>query len=140
MKTNQYKFVGNVSANQQEKIISRIEKDFPGGEYLIATSQGQYQEYCEYVNSTLFAFYPKVLANYTGLSIKVFELLFKIGDESINEALSVLITYHSKYSVSFPCYLISNSILSFADALASYDHEEHEIEIGKKTFFIYRTN
>ena len=96
----------------------------------------------EYIVDSLWAFTPSFLAGETGIDISVFEALAANGKcESNNDAIASLIK-----ATGFD----GTAIQDFVDAaigadgrghfLALYDHEEHEVKVGDKTFYIYRVN
>lgn len=109
--------------------------------YIICTDVEANDLAYEYIVDTLWAFLPSFLAGETGIDIEVFEALNANGKcELNNDAIASLI----KATGVVPESAIQDFVDSAIGAdgrghfLAQYDHEEHEVKVGDKTFYIYR--
>tara|TARA_R100001591_G_scaffold37382_1_gene48644 strand:- start:12503 stop:13039 length:537 start_codon:yes stop_codon:yes gene_type:complete len=113
--------------------------------YIICTDEEANDLAYEYIVDSLWAFTPSFLAGETGVDIEVFEALAANGKcQSNNDAIASLIKATQPKS-SFHCPLqdfVDSAIGADGRGhfLAHYDHEEHEVKVGDKTFYIYRVN
>jgi len=119
--------------------IEYVTDDFSDDEHsdwLVCTDEEADARASEYIRESLWAFNTSFLAGQTSLPEEVFSAL-QPQCESANDAVRRLI--------ESPCGL--NSFVEAAigadgrgNFVASYDHEEHEVQIGTHTFYIYRLN
>ena len=92
----------------------------------------------EYIMDSLWAFLPSFLAGETGIDIEVFEALVANGKcESNNDAVASLINSTCGVAEFVDAAIGADGRGHF---IAHYDHEEHEVRVGGKNFYIYRVN
>tara|TARA_R100000231_G_scaffold138537_1_gene117097 strand:+ start:1122 stop:1643 length:522 start_codon:yes stop_codon:yes gene_type:complete len=110
--------------------------------YIICTDVEANDLAYEYIVDSLWAFTPSFLAFETGIDIEVFEALAANGKcEDNNDAIASLIK-----ATGFDGTAIQDFVDSAVAAdgrghfIAQYDHNEHEVKVGDKTFYIYRVN
>lgn len=106
--------------------------------HIICTDEEADELAYDYIVDNFWAFTPSFLAYETGLDIDVFEALAANDKwESNNDAIASLIKSTCGHQEFVDSAIGADGRGHF---LAFYDHEEHEITVGDKTFYIYRVN
>ena len=121
-------YISNIIIFRKVNIISNI----------ICTDEEADELAYDYIVDNFWAFTPSFLAYETGLDIDVFEALAANDKwESNNDAIASLIKSTCGHQEFVDSAIGADGRGHF---LAFYDHEEHEITVGDKTFYIYRVN
>jgi len=106
--------------------------------YIVCTDDEADDLTYNYVVDSLWAFTPSFLAGETGIDIDVFEALASNGKcESNNDAIGSLIKSTCGLDEFVWSAIGADGRGHF---VAHYDHKEHEVKVGDKTFYIYRVN
>lgn len=112
--------------------------------YIVCTDEEADELAYDYIMETLWAFTPSFLAGETGVNEEVFIALANNGKcESNNDAIMSIIKQSNIQPQHDPLQNFVDSAIG-ADGrghfIAHYDHNEHEVKVGNKTFYIYRVN
>jgi len=106
--------------------------------YIVCTDEEADDLAYNNIVDSLWAFTPSFLAGETGIDIEVFEALAANGKcESNNDAVASLINSTCGVAEFVDSAVGADGRGHF---IAHYDHEEHEVKVGNKTFYIYRVN
>lgn len=112
--------------------------------YIVCTDEEANELAYDYIVDSLWAFTPSFLAGETGVNEEVFIALANNGKcESNNDAIMSIIKQSNIQPQHDP---LQNFVDSAIDVdgrghfIAHYDHNEHEVKVGNKTFYIYRVN
>ena len=104
--------------------------------YIVCTDEEADARASEYIRESLWAFNTSFLAGQTSLPEEVFSAL-QPQCESANDAVRRLIESTCGLNSFVEAAIGADGRGNF---VASYDHEEHEVQIGTHTFYIYRLN
>ena len=102
--------------------------------YIICTDEEADELAYEYIADSVWAFTPSFLSAHTGVDSGTFRTLQESLCENANEAITAMIKDFDHFVDD------AVSIDGRGHFLAQYDHEEHEVKVGDKTFYIYRVD
>lgn len=113
-------------------------------EYSVLTDEEADELAYDHIMETLWAFNSSFLAGETGIDEEVFIALANNGKcEGNNEAIVSLIEHTKTNTNRHPLQGFVDSAVS-ADGrghfINRYDGTEHEVKVGRKTFYIYRVD
>jgi len=113
-------------------------------EYRVLTDEEADELAYDYIMDSLWAFNPSFLAGETGIDEEVFVALANNGKcESNNDAIISLIKQSNIQPQHDPLQGFVDSAVS-ADGrghfINRHDGNEHEVKVGRKTFYIYRVD
>ena len=145
------KHIGILGRMNRENICGCVSYEWGGGEVEdYGNDDGDFNEYrvltdeeadelaYDYIMETLWAFNPSFLAGETGINIEVFEALAENGKcESNNDAVASLIKSSCGLQVFVDSAVSADGRGHF---ISSYDGNEYEVKVGRKTFYIYKVN
>lgn len=145
------KHIGILGRMNRENICGCVSYEWGGGEVEdYGNDDGDFNEYrvltddeadelaYEFIVEELWAFSSSFLAGETGIDKDVFIALANNGKyENNNDAIASLI----KSSCGLQVFVDSAvSVDGRGHFLNRYDGNEHEVKVGRKTFYIYRVN
>jgi len=105
-------------------------------EYMVLNERERNEKVKEYIQETLWAFFPSFLAAETGLPEEVFHALSE-KCESGNDAILALIEKTCGLDAFVDSAVVADGYGHF---LSSYDGEEGEVNVKGENYFIYRIN
>lgn len=102
--------------------------------YIICTDEEADELAYEYIADSIWAFNPSFLFAHTGVDSGTLKTMQESLCEDANEAITAMIKDFD--------YFVEEAVRMDGRGhfLAGYDHEEHEVKVGDKTFYIYRVN
>jgi hypothetical protein len=107
-------------------------------DYRVLTDEEADELAYDYIMETLWAFNPSFLAGETGVDEDVFIALANNGKcESNNDAITSLIKSSCGYQ-EFVDSAVGHD--GRGHYINRYDGTEHEVKVGRKTFYIYKVN
>jgi hypothetical protein len=106
------------------------------GEYMVLNERERDKEIKEYIQETLWAFYPSFLAKKTGLPEKVFEALSEKYEDG-NDAILALVEKTCGLDTFIKSAIEADGYGHF---LAPYDGKEGRETVEGEDYFIYRIN
>ena len=151
------KHIGILGRMNRENICGCVSYEWGGGEvadygnddgdfdnYHVLTDEEADESVYDIIMDSLWAFTPSFLAGETGIDIEVFETLAANGKcEDNNDAIASLIRATKPNRNQHPLQEFVDSAVS-ADGrghfINTYDGTEHEVKVGRKTFYIYKVN
>ena len=151
------KHIGILGRMNRENICGCVSYEWGGGEVEdYGNDDGDFNEYrvltddeadelaYEFIVEELWAFSSSFLAGETGIDKDVFIALANNGKcESNNDAIVSLIKQGNIQPQHDPLQGFVDSAVSVdgrGHFLNRYDGNEHEVKVGRKTFYIYRVN
>lgn len=112
--------------------------------YRVLTDEEADELAYDYIMETLWTFTPSFLAGETGIGEEVFIALANNGKcESNNDAIISLIKQGNIQPQHHPLQGFVDSAVGLdgrGHYISSYDGDEYEVKVGRKTFYIYRVN
>lgn len=106
--------------------------------YRVLTDEEADELAYDYIMEELWAFNPSFLAGETGIDEEVFIALANNGKcESNNDAVASLIKSSCGYQEFVDSAVSADGRGHFIN---SYDGNEHEVKVGRKTFYIYKVD
>lgn len=102
--------------------------------YIVCTDEEADELAYEYIADSVWAFNPSFLFAHTGVDSGTLKKMQESLCEDANEAITAMIKDFD--------YFVEEAVRMDGRGhfLAGYDHEEHEVKVGDKTFYIYRVN
>ena len=100
--------------------------------YIICTDEEADELAYEYIADSVWAFSPSFLSAHTGVDSGTLKTIQEELCEGANEAITAMIKDFD--------YFVEDAVRCDGRGhfLAAYDHEEHEVKVCNKTFYIYR--
>ena len=112
--------------------------------YRVLTDEEADELAYDYIMETLWAFSTSFLAGETGINEEVFIALAENGKcESNNDIIISLIKKHNIQPQHDPLQSFVDSAIGLdgrGHYINRYDGSEHEVKVGRKTFYIYRVD
>ena len=151
------KHIGILGRMNRENICGCVSYEWGGGEvedygnddgdfndYRVLTDEEADELAYDYIMETLWAFSTSFLAGETGIDEEVFIALANNGKcEGNNEAIVSLIENTKTNTNRHPLQGFVDSAVGHdgrGHFINSYDGTEHEVKVGRKTFYIYRVD
>ena len=102
--------------------------------YIVCTDEEADELAYEYIADSVWAFTPSFLQAHTGVDGSTLKTIQESLCENANEPITAMIKDFDHF--------VDDAVASDGRGhfLAPYDHEEHEVKVGDKTFYIYRVN
>ena len=100
--------------------------------YIICTDEEADELAYEYIADSVWAFTPSFLQAHTGVDGSTLKTIQESLCENANAPITAMIKDFD--------YFVEDAVRCDGRGhfLAAYDHEEHEVKVGDKTFYIYR--
>ena len=102
--------------------------------YIICTDEEADELAYEYIADSVWAFTPSFLQAHTGVYSSTLKTIQEEMCEGANDAITAMIKDFDHFVDD------AVGMDGRGHFLAPYDHEEHEVKVGNKTFYIYRVN